>query len=489
MSKRGVLSAARNSRSPALLPALPKCPTGIAGLDEITEGGLPRGRPTLVCGKAGCGKTLLAMEFIVRGARDLGEPGVFMAFEETEAELAQNVTSLGFDVPSLVRRRKLAVDHVRIERSEIEETGEYDLEGLFVRLGSMIDDLGAKRVALDTIESLFSGLSNESILRAELRRLFRWLKDKGVTALITAEQGKDGMLTRHGLEEYVSDCVVLLDHRMLDEVATRRLRIIKYRGSRHGTSEYPTLIDERGLSVLPISSLGLSYSVTPKTVPTGIPDLDAMLGKKGYWKGGSVLVTGVPGSGKTSLAAAFAEGVCRGGGRCLFISFEEAADQIVRDMASVGIRLGPHLRSGRLRLQAIRPTLIGLEGHLTGIHRLLDRVQPDAVVVDPISGLGAIGGRKDIWAMLTRLVGHLKNNGTTGLFTSQSLDQNDPKTGVAEVWTLMDTLLRLETEKRGYETQRLFTIVKCRGMAHSMMTRELVFSRRGITLRDIDCGG
>jgi len=485
MGKKGVHSAASNRRAPARLPALPKCPTGIAGLDEITEGGLPRGRPTLVCGKAGCGKTLLAMEFVVRGARDLGEPGVFLAFEETEPELAQNVASLGFDMPTLIRRRKLSVDHVRIERSEIEETGEYDLEGLFVRLGSMIDDLGAKRVALDTIESLFSGLSNEGILRAELRRLFRWLKDKGVTALVTAEQGKDGMLTRHGLEEYVSDCVILLDHRMHDQVATRRLRILKYRGSRHGTGEYPTLIDEHGLNVLPISSLGLSYPISLRTVPTGIPDLDAMLGKKGYWKGGSVLVTGGPGTGKTSLAAAFAGGVCRGGGRCLFISFEEPAVQIVRNLASVGIRLGPLLRSGRLRLQAIRPTVIGLEGHLMAIHRLLEQVQPEAVVIDPISGLGAIGSRKDIWDMLTRLVGHIKNKGMTGLFTSQSLEPADVKNGGAEISSMMDTWLRLETENRDYEARRLLTIVKSRGMAHSTTTRELVLGRRGIRLKDI----
>ena len=342
------------ARSHIPLHGIEKCPTGIRGLDEITEGGLPRGRPTLVCGSAGSGKTLLASEFLVRGAREFKEPGVLMAFEESENELADNVASLGFDMRALEREKKLIIDHVHVERSEIEETGEYDLEGLFVRLGSAIDEIGAKRVVLDSLEALFSGLPNEGILRAELRRLFRWLKDKGVTAIITGEQGEK-QLTRHGLEEYVSDCVIFLDHRVTNQVATRLLRIVKYRGARHGTNEYPTLIDETGLSVLPISSAGLTYPVSTKRISSGIPALDEMLGGKGYFVGTSVLISGPPGSGKTSLAAAFADRVARDGGRVLYWSSEESSDQLMRNMRSIGIDLDRHRKSGALVFHSVRP--------------------------------------------------------------------------------------------------------------------------------------
>jgi len=299
---------------------LPKAPTGIQGLDEITQGGLPRGRPTLVCGSAGCGKTLLAMEFLVRGATEFGEAGVFMAFEESAEELAQNVLSLGFDLNKLVRQRKMAIDFVRVERSEIEETGEYDLGGLFIRLNAAIERIGAKRVVLDTIEALFSGLQNEGILRAELRRLFRWLKDKGVTAVITGERG-DGTLTRRGLEEYVSDCVILLDHRINDQISTRRMRIVKYRGTTHGTNEYPFLIDEDGFSVLPITSLGLQHEVSTERVSSGVARLDAMLGGKGFYRGSTILVSGTAGTGKSSLAGHFARAACDRGERCLYFAF------------------------------------------------------------------------------------------------------------------------------------------------------------------------
>ncbi len=461
---------------------IPKCPTGICGLDEITDGGLPRGRPTLVCGKAGCGKTLLAMEFIVRGARDFGEPGVFMSFEETGPELAQNVASLGFDLPALIRRRKMAVDHVQIERSEIEETGEYDLEGLFVRLGSMIDEIGAKRVALDTVESLFSSLSNEGILRAELRRLFHWLKDRGVTAIITGEQGRDGLLTRHGLEEYVSDCVIFLDHRVTEQNATRRLRVVKYRGSAHGTNEFPTLIDERGLSVLPISSLGLNYPVSRRYVSSGCADLDAMLEGKGYREGSSILVSGTAGTGKTSLAAVFAESVCRRGGRCLYFAFEESPAQIVRNMASVGIGLGPHARTGRLRFEAVRPNYHGLEGHLLGLHGAVDRFRPSAVVIDPITGLGSLGSENDIRNMLTRIVGHLKNLNVTSIFTSLTGTGEHLEQGEVGISSLMDTWVVVRMVETANERRRHLSILKSRGMAHSSRVRELVLSRRGLRL-------
>ena len=318
--------------------SLPKAPTGIQGLDEITEGGFPRGRPTLICGSAGAGKTLLAMEFLVRGAMEYNEPGVFMAFEETAPELTQNVRSLGFDLDELAKEKKLLIDYVRIERSEIDETGDYDLEGLFIRLSTAIDAIGAKRVVLDTIENLFAGLQNQGILRAELRRLFRWLKDKGVSAVITAERG-EGALTRHGLEEYVSDCVILLDHRVTDQVSTRRLRIVKYRGTAHGTNEYPFLIDEDGFSVLPVTSLGLQHEVSEERISSGIPRLDTMLGGEGFYRGSTILVSGTAGTGKTSMAAHFVDAACRRGERCLYFSLEESPGQMVRNMRSIGLNL------------------------------------------------------------------------------------------------------------------------------------------------------
>jgi circadian clock protein KaiC len=362
---------------------LPKAPTGIQGLDEITGGGLPRGRQTLVCGSAGCGKTLLAIEFLIRGALDHGEPGVFMTFEETSEELAQNVRSLGFDLDQLIRQKKLIVDHVHIERSQIEETGEYDLEGLFIRLGLAIDSIGARRVVLDTIEALFSGLSNQAILRAELRRLFGWLKDRGVTAIITGERG-EGSLTRHGLEEYVSDCVILLDHRVTDQLSTRRLRIVKYRGTAHGTNEYPFLIDEHGFSVLPITSLGLDHSVCDERISSGIPRLDTMLAG-GVYRGSSVLLSGPAGTGKTSFAAHFVDASCRRSERCLFLAFEESQGQVVRNLRSIGLDLGRWIERGLLLFHAARPTLEGLEMHLVRMHRLIRDHRPRLVVVDPMA--------------------------------------------------------------------------------------------------------
>src|SRR3954463_16707706 len=299
--------------------ALEKAPTGIAGLDEITGGGLPRGRPTLICGGAGCGKSLMSMEFLVRGITEFDEPGVLMTFEEPARDVAQNVVSLGFDLDDLVARKKLVIDHVQVDRNEIEETGEYDLEALFIRLNHAIDSVKARRVVLDTIESLFSGFSNDAILRSELRRLFHWLKDKGVTAVITGEQGQ-AALTRQGLEEYVSDCVIFLDHRIIDQVSTRRLRVVKYRGSTHGTNEYPFLINEDGITVLPITSLGLDHPASDERIPSGVTELDHMLGGKGYYRGSSILVSGTAGTGKSSLAAHFADAVCRGGERCLYFA-------------------------------------------------------------------------------------------------------------------------------------------------------------------------
>lgn len=470
------------------LKALAKCPTGIRGLDEVSGGGLPRGRPTLVCGGPGCGKTLMAMEFIVRGAREFGEPGVFMAFEETTAELASNVASFGFDLPALIRQKKLAVDSVRIERNEIEETGEYDLEGLFIRLGSMIDEVHAKRVALDTIEALFASLPNEGILRAELRRLFRWLKDRGVTAVVTAEQGQDHQLTRYGLEEYVSDCVIALDHRVTNQVATRRLRIVKYRGSRHGTNEYPTMIDELGLSVLPITALGLGHTISTRRVSTGIPRLDTMMTGKGYWQGSSILVSGTAGTGKTSVATALVDSVCRRGGRCIYFSFEESPDQLVRNMGAIGFHLEPHRRKKRLLFHSVRPTLYGLENHLVTLHEIVDRWHPDVVVMDPITGLTSIGDPGEIKLMLMRVVDFLKGRGVTTLFTSLTEGGEPIDRTESSVSSLMDTWILLRMVESASERNRVLCILKSRGMAHSNQMREYMLTDKGIKLADVYAG-
>ena len=408
-------------------PQLPKAPTGIAGLDEITGGGLPKGRPTLICGGAGCGKTLMAMEFLVRGATEYNEPGVFMAFEEAAKDLSQNVASLGFDLDDLIKRKKLLIDFVYIERSEIEDSGAYDLEGLFIRLGLAIDAIQAKRVVLDTIESLFAGLPNTLILRAELRRLFRWLKDKGVTAIVTGESGKD-TLTRQGMEEYVSDCVIALDHRVSEQTSSRRLRIIKYRGSVHGTNEYPFLIDEDGISVLPITSVGLQHIVSSESVSTGVARLDAMLdGTAGFYRGSSVLVSGTAGTGKSSLAAHFVDAACRRGERAIYFSFEESPSQIVRNMRSIGIDLEPWLKKGLLQFQASRPTFAGLETHLTKMHKAVNAFKPQVVAVDPMNSFIIGGNEVQVKAMLMRLVDFMKTKQITCMFTSLTKDGSQPE--------------------------------------------------------------
>ena len=468
-------------------PALEKCPTGISGLDDVTEGGLPKGRPTLVCGGAGSGKTLLAMEFIVRGITQFNEPGVFMAFEETAEELAKNVASLGFDVDRLIRQKKMAIDYVHIERSEIEETGEYDLEGLFVRLNLMIEQVGAKRVVLDSIEALFAGLPNEAILRAELRRLFRWLKAKGVTVIITGEQG-DRTLTRYGIEEYVSDCVIFLDHRVHNQISTRRLRIVKYRGSRHGTNEYPTLIDEHGLSVLPISSIGLSYSVSDERVSTGVPRLDTMMAGKGYYKGSSNLISGMAGTGKTSLAAAIVDSPCRKGKRCMYFSFEESPDQLMRNMRSIGINLGPWAKKGLLEFHSLRPQLYGLEMHLATLHKLIRNFDPEGVVIDPITNLTSVGDSDEIKAMLVRVIDYLKGRGVTSVYTSLTAGGSGMEQTEVGISSLMDTWLLLRMIESSNERNRLLYVLKSRGMGHSNQMREFQLSDNGIKLVDVYVG-
>jgi circadian clock protein KaiC len=473
------------STSPAT--QLPKCLTGIQGLDEITGGGLPRGRPTLVCGGAGCGKTLLAVEFLVRGATQFDEPGVFMSFEETEKELKANVASLGFDLAGLVRRKKIMLDYVHIEPSEIHESGEYDLEGLFVRLNHAIDSIGAKRVVLDTIEALFAGLRNEAILRAELRRLFRWLKDKGVTAVITAERGRE-QLTRHGLEEYVSDCVILLDHRVNEQIATRHLRVVKYRGALHGTNEFPFLIGDTGISVLPITSLGLNHKISTERIATGIPRLDAMLGGRGFFRGSSILLTGTPGTGKTIVAANFAQAACRRGERTLFFSFEESPNQIIRNMHSIGLRLEPLVKRGLLRFHAARPSLYGLEMHLATMFKEITAFQPHVVVMDPITSLMDAGTASECRAMVTRLVDYLKAGQVTTLFTSLTQGGHALQQSEASMSSLMDSWLLLQDVEGNGERNRVLYVLKARGMSHSNQIREFLISDRGVDLVDAYIG-
>lgn len=466
---------------------LQKAATGIDGFDEITNGGLPKGRPSLVCGSAGCGKTLFALEFLVRGALQFNEPGVFVAFEETQKDLVTNVASLGFRLDELEAQNLLRVDHVHVDRSEIEEVGEYDLEGLFVRLGYLIDQIGATRVVIDTLETIFASFDNTAILRSELRRLFTWLKDKGVTAIITGERG-EGQLTRQGLEEYVSDCVILLDHRIINQVSTRRLRIVKYRGSTHGTNEYPFLIDKDGFSVLPVTALGLKHSAQQDRVSSGVSGIDAMLGGKGYYRGSSVLISGTSGTGKSSLAACFAKSTCERGERCLYFAFEESEPQVVRNMRSIGLDLQPYIDQGLLRILATRPTLYGLEMHLATMQRTIKREQPSAVIIDPISNLDPIGSQFDISAMLTRLVDFLKANGTTGLFVNlNSADGNLEKTE-SGLSSTMDTWILVKFIEASGERNRGLYVLKSRGMAHSNQVQEFVITDHGLSLRDAYLG-
>lgn len=465
-----------------MIKTLAKTKTGINGLDEITEGGLPEGRPTLICGGPGCGKTLMSIEFLVKGAMIYNEPGVFMAFEEKVEELGANVASLGFDLEKLQKTKKLRIDHVHIDRAEIEETGEYDLEGLFIRLGHAIDSIGAKRVVLDTIENLFAGLTNQGILRAELRRMFHWLKEKGVTAIITGEKG-EGSLTRHGLEEYVSDCVIVLDHRIINQISTRRLRIVKYRGSIHGTNEYPFLIDEEGITVLPITSLKLDKNVSSERVSTGIASLDHMFTGKGFFRGSSILVSGSAGTGKTSIASFFANESCKRKERCLFIAFEESPKQIVRNMRSIGLNLDHHVKNGLLEFHSFRPGLYGLEMHLSRIYKLVEKFKPKTVIIDPITNLVTVGLLVEVNSMLLRLIDHLQNEGITLMLTAlnsgstEHIDEN--------VSSLVDVWISVRDVELNGERNRALYIMKSRGMKHSKDVREFIISSGGLGLVDV----
>lgn len=463
---------------------LQKSLTGVSGFDEITFGGLPTGRPSLICGEAGSGKTLFAMEFLVHGAMEFNEPGVFVAFEEKANELATNVISLGFDVNKLVAQNKLRIDYVHIDKSEIEETGEYDLEGLFIRLNHAIDSIGAKRVVLDTVENLFAGLNNKAILRAELRRLFQWLKEKKVTALITGEKG-EGSLTREGLEEYVSDCVIVLDHRVTNQVSTRRLRIVKYRGSVHGTNEYPFLIDNDGISVLPVTSLKLQGKVSTDRIATGIPSLDVMFGGKGIYRGSSLLVTGPAGTGKTSIAASFANETCNKKERCLYFAFEESADQIIRNIRSIGIDLSKHVKSGLLQFHAARPTMYGLEMHLVQVTKLVREFKPKTVVIDPITNLITVGTATEVQSILNRLLDFLQVSGITAVFTGLTPSHRQDDENIS---SLVDTWINVRDIEMNGERNRGLYIMKSRGIQHSNQVREFLITDNGLVLQDVYLG-
>ncbi len=468
-------------KSPTRITQLPKVPTGIVGFDEITGGGVPKGRPTLVCGSAGCGKSLFAAEFLMRGALEFGEPGVLMTFEETAEDIRKNVASLGFDVDKLVARNQLVIDHVKVAREEIDENGEYDLEGLFIRLGYAIDRIKAKRVVLDTIETLFSGLSNQGILRSEIQRLFGWLKERGMTTVITGERG-DGSLTRQGLEEYVSDCVVLLDHRVQGQVSTRRIRIVKYRGTTHGTNEYPFLIDAQGMSVMPITSSGMDYAVSDKRLSTGIPELDEMLGGKGLYKGSTVLLSGTAGTGKTSVAAHMAQASCERGERCMFFSFEESPAQIQRNIRSIGVDLSKYAKKGLLEFHSSRPTVHGLEMHLVRMHKMIEEFKPELVVLDPISNLDAAGTLDDSKNMLIRLIDFLRKKNITGFFVCLTQGNGSLEMTNEGLSSLVDTWLLLRDIELSGERNRALYVLKSRGMAHSNQIREFHITSRGVRL-------
>ncbi|RZJ56194.1 MAG: circadian clock protein KaiC [Flavobacterium sp.] len=467
----------------------PKTPTGVDGLDEITDGGFPSGRPTLICGGAGCGKTLLSMQFLIKGIIDYKEPGVFMSFEEPSDDLTLNVKSLGFDLEKLKADKKLVVDHVRVERSEIEEAGEYDLDGLFIRLGHAIDSIKAKRVVLDTIESLFAGLDNQAILRAELRRLFHWLKQKGVTAIITGERG-EATLTRQGLEEYVSDCVIVLDHRVTEQVSTRRLRIVKYRGSTHGTNEYPFLIDEDGISVLPITSLKLDNEVSSDVVSTGLEGLNSMFQGGGFYRGSNILVSGTAGTAKTTIACYFATQQCKSKEKTIYFAFEESPQQLVRNMKSIGVDLQKYLDNGTLQIHSSRPSLNGLELHLLTLRKLIKEFKPTTIIIDPISNLISVGSEHEVRSMLVRLIDMLKVNNITALFTSLNKQTDTVRPDLAEesVSSLVDTWITVRDMEGIGERNRGIFIVKSRGMGHSNQVREFVITSKGIELLDVELG-
>lgn len=461
--------------------AIDKAPTGIPGLDEITFGGLPAGRPTLVSGGPGSGKTLLGVSFLVEGAERYNEPGVLLTFEEKADELATDVRSLGYDLPRLCEEKKLLVDYIHVDRAEIEVTGEYDLEGLFVRIDHAIRQIGAKRVMLDTIETLFGGLQDTGILRAELRRLFRWLRDRGMTTVVTAERG-ESQFTRQGLEEYITDAVILLDHRVEEQISTRRIRIVKYRGSVHGTNEYPFLIGRDGINVLPVTSLMLEHEAPNQRISSGLPMLDGMLGGQGYYRCSTILLTGTAGTGKTTLSAHFADAACARGEKVLYFLFEESPQQMLRNMKSAGIDLQRWVDKGLLSFHADRPNRHGLETHLLSMHQSIEVFDPDVAVVDPITNLMVVGSQTDVRTMLTRLIDFLKTRGVTAMFTSLTTPEHDIENSDTLISSLMDSWVLVSSEREGDHRIRKLYVLKSRGMPHSDDIRTFRFTSHGIEI-------
>ena len=474
----------KKTTAPSSQAPLQKCPTGIKGFDEITEGGLPKNRITLISGGPGSGKTLLGVDFLVNGVLQYKERGVFMSFEETEAELYQDVASLNLDLSGLVLKNDIRFEHVLLMRYDIHEKGEFNLEGLFIRLELAIDSIGAKRVVLDSIESLFAGITDSGILRLEIKRLFRWLKQKQVTAVITGEQGLDSF-TRHGLEEFISDCIILLDNRVRQQVSTRRIRVVKYRGSNHGTNEYPFVIDKNGLSVIPITSAGLDHPGTDKKVSTGIASLDKLFSGGGYTKGSTVLISGTAGTGKTSIAAAFILESCKRGEKCLYLSYEESPGQLIQNLRSISFDLEKWVKRGLLKIVSTRPAFFGLEMHLLDLYTILDDFKPTSVVIDPLTSLIGQADESEIQSMLTRMIDVLKSRAITGVFTSlvSSTAQNDTS-GEIGVSSLIDTwiVVRELEENEGKKRIRGMYIVKSRGTGHSSDVQKMIFNDSGIHL-------
>ncbi|HTM40471.1 MAG TPA: circadian clock protein KaiC [Terriglobales bacterium] len=463
---------------------LQKCPTGIQGLDEITQGGLPRGRPTLVCGDAGSGKTILAMQFLVRGITQYDEPGVFIAFEENAQDLAINMASMGVDVGRLCAENKLAIDWVHLNPAEIEEAGEYDLDGLFIRIQCALERVHARRIVLDSIEALFSTLRSQTTLRSELQRLFNWLKERQLTAVVTGERG-DGRLTRHGLEEYVADCVISLDHDVVNQVSTRHVRVVKYRGSVHGANQYPFLIGKNGFSMFPITSVGLECPAPTEQISSGIPRLDTMLRGGGFYRGSSILVSGGAGTGKSSMAAHFVRAACARGERALYFGFEESQAQILRNMRSIGIDLAPWVERGLLQFHAARPSLCGLETHLAMILAAVTEFEPRVIVLDPLSDFLVVGSHSDVKGMLTRLIDYLKMKQITALFISLTSAEHEVQQSEAGISSLIDCWLLLRSLEQGGERNRVLYLLKSRGMAHSTQVREFLLTDEGVDLVDV----
>jgi circadian clock protein KaiC len=464
---------------------LPKSPTGIDGFDEITGGGLPTGRPSLVCGPPGTGKSIFAMQFLVNGVTRYGEPGVFLTFEESREELVANVRSFGFGVDRLEREGRLLVDALPLEPQTV-ETGEFDLEALIVRLAWAVDQVGAKRVAVDNVEALFTAFSRPALVRAEVRRLFRWLKDHELTAVITGERGED-MVTRHGMQEYLSDCVVVLDHRIVQDVATRRMRVLKYRGAMHGRNEYPFLIGADGLEVLPITSIGLRQPVSSDRISTGVVGLDEMLGGEGVFRGSGVLISGTSGTGKTTIASCFADAACRRGEVVLYFSFEESQAEIERNLASVGLDMAHWVERGLLHFHCERPTTRGLEDHLALMQQLTRELAPTLVVIDPVSSLARGASPFDVSSMLLRQIYYLKATGITAVMTVLN-EETGLQQPIQSISSLVDTWLHVDIMESFEERNRGLYVRKARGMAHSNQIREFLLSDQGVSLVPVFVG-